>query len=130
MTDNLQPLIHRLEEAEGPDRRIDADLWDTLELVDERHCEMWCKQDGRTDLTRERFVLTWAPRYTESLDAAVSLVPEGRTWMVSVGLERSGASLSVPYDIDAMSSACATPALALCIAALRAIQAQREETET
>ncbi len=64
------------------------------------------------------------PAYASSLDAAVTLVPEGASW--NVQMYRGSGDAMVVYednedrpDLDAEASA-ATPALALCAAALRA----------
>jgi hypothetical protein len=78
--DTLLALASRCEAASGPDRELrelDAAIWDACGLVDEGHCKSWCSMNGRTDLTRAMYILAWAPRYCWSLDAALSLVPEG-----------------------------------------------------
>jgi hypothetical protein len=57
-----------------------------------------------------------APHFTTSLDAALTLVPEGRGWLMrSVG-GRGFAAISNAGE----ASQAKTPALALCIAALKA----------
>jgi len=74
-----EELIARLEAATGPDRELDAALFECVGLTElqERHCKQWCSQSGRTGLTRAHYIGAWAPDYTESIDAALSLVPEG-----------------------------------------------------
>ena len=64
--------------------------------------------------------------YTTSLDAAMTLVPEGLLWAV----ERNPVSVQwwgSVYDAmeDLTNSVAATPALALCIAALKAREASK-----
>jgi hypothetical protein len=77
-----------------------------------------------------------APRYTESLDAAVSLVPEGEGVGFQVGRGAGMSCMAGVWNITAQSAIksadgfpivdwqasghAATPALALCAAALRA----------
>lgn len=63
------------------------------------------------------------PKWLTSLDAAMSLVPEGCTWQLSVGrvslaqvTDCTGGPTVPPPDFDATA---ATPAIALCAAALR-----------
>lgn len=75
---DLSTLIARLERATGPDRELDVLIFKSRpDLVDERHCVSWCRMEGRTDLTRDDFIAAWAPEYTASLDAALTLVPKG-----------------------------------------------------
>jgi hypothetical protein len=98
----LLALADRCEQAAGPDYELDLAIWTSLVILSGF-------RPSRTD-------------YTASLDAAVTLVPEGHEW-----LRKSGQCMTVyrvPADpkewarhIDARG---ATPALALCAAALRA----------
>lgn len=79
-------------------------------------------------------VFSSVPEYTTSLDAALTLVPEGAVWHVMTDyghLRRAkvgppnNPSASVYKDADRplfVQADAATPALALCIAALRARQ--------
>ena len=123
MTDYTN-LIARLEAAEGPSRELDSEIF--LATAS----EAFLKQLGYPEPN------TWnslapAPLYTASLDAAVSLVSEsmvlqslqrriqpemgGRMWSATIHgykLFRSGGQR--------------TPALALCIAALKARQAEND----
>jgi hypothetical protein len=122
----LLALAERCEKAEGPDRELDAAIAPLtgLTVVDEGHpIGRMCYDDiGAAHLM---------PRYTASLDAAMTLVPESWGWMVSQpnakalssGLlkERTPVMGEVQYGCDQRYAvAAATPALALCAAALRA----------
>lgn len=84
------------------------------------------------------------PDYTTSLDAALTLVPRGwrrkiLDWPDGIGPEKGGAKLEW-LDSDGIKRPvaipregwiwAATPALALCIAALKARQSQEVERET
>jgi len=63
---------------------------------------------------------TRVPRYTTSIDAAMTLVPEGwRFELTNTGF-KPGVSLVPPGKFFLVGSYAATPALALCAAALRA----------
>lgn len=115
MTDKLADLIARLERATGADRDLD-------EAIAE-----WRFQD---DMATKR-TSKWGPvprYYTASLDAALTLVPEGLDWLIcsrrrnfqdgyyvhimNGDVNRDGRSVSVAWH--------PIPAIALCIAALKA----------
>lgn len=72
--------------------------------------------------------------YTRSLDAALSLVPSGWAWQAGVGIETeagnsdSAYAWAAPVDHGELVFA-ATPALALCAAALRARATQSPSLE-
>lgn len=102
-----QKLSARVEALEGPDRSIDAQIY--FAITNGVGCGM--TQD--------------APRYTASLDAAMALVPEGYGWRLWVPNSTALASISVTMWGNGRSYAphettAATPALALCAAALKA----------
>ncbi len=124
--ETLLTLAWRCEKATGPDRPISWYIWEAVEMpiIDE-----WSRNGS-------------APAYTDSLDAAMSLVPEGWRWVLRQAnadeckgaffcrLE-SGDFKSITwgkggeYITDVISGVdvfcwSATPALALCAAALRA----------
>jgi hypothetical protein len=103
----LLELAERCEKATGPDRRLDFGILKAT-CTEREEC---LYVNGKPE-----------PRYTASLDAAMTLVPEGRgliykrhgiknVWRVQI-LSGDGNTF---IDGDA-----ATPALALCAAALRA----------
>lgn len=127
-------LIAKLEAAEGPSRELDAEIvrQSTANCVgvergpiggDAQHYEEWL---FRFDPPRS-WVDSWlhVPRYTSSLDAALTLVPEG--WMVELWLaqptetQQWHSNAVVYYERRRASRGeGATPAIALSIAALRA----------
>jgi len=109
----LVELAARCEAAEGPDRKLDLAV--ALAIRGQAI-------NG---------VINVSARYTASIDAAMSLVPEGWGWLVSQpnakalasGLlkKRTPVLGEVQYGYDRRHSvAAATPALALTAAALRA----------
>lgn len=121
----LLDLAARCEAAEGPDRELDL----SIALA----CGVAFKQ--RPKYRRGHYIGSkpvqtgWKPdplRYTASLDAAMTLVPEG----CSVSIEAivcGDESRCIQADVWsgarpelAMAEVWSTPALALCAAALRA----------
>lgn len=124
--DALSDLIARLEKATGADRELDFSIAFQIQ---------WRPQ---TDASRESFALheakhdyatAWiahapwrhewpVPHFTASIDAALTLVPESFYWEVH---QDGCAFVRIPNtdeDVDAWRAA--TPAIALCIAALKA----------
>ena len=110
-------IIDKLERADGPDRELDCRIWCTLGPVPYDHAIQVVPDHSQ-----------WvAPTYTASIDAAMTLVPEG--WHTSnyhQGPSGGGHWWKLGYINDTMQhyvtaeSRAATPALALCIAAVRA----------
>lgn len=117
----LSDLIARLTEAKEGSRELDEAIWRAVGLseADERRCRVWLSMDRRTDLTRDRFIAAWAPSFSTSLDAALTLVPEGLGWSFSTH-ERSANGAHLAAYVDGAFGFGATPALCLCIASLRA----------
>jgi hypothetical protein len=113
MSERDLALAERCEQAAGPDRELDCHIHALIEGRNIRP-ERWSETVRLHDHA--------VPRYTASLDAAVTLVPEGHEW-----LRKNEICMTVyraPTDpkewarhIDARG---ATPTLALCAAALRA----------
>jgi hypothetical protein len=108
----LLALAERCEQAAGPDRELDAEI-SVVVGRHETHVER--RSDGTTKLLPWRGDGTGSynidcRRYTASLDAAVTLVPEGCGWM----------AMNNASKVGVWPSHGATPALALCAAALRA----------
>jgi hypothetical protein len=90
----LLALAERCEQAAGPDAGLDLAIWKALsEMPGFKHPSP-----------------IWRFDVTESLDAAVTLVPEECGWMV----------MNSAAKVGVWPSHGATPALALCAAALRA----------
>jgi hypothetical protein len=101
----MKDLIERLEKATGPSYELSQDI-------------------GRALGLRQRYEhpgsenLSW-PHYTYSLDAALTLVPEGHDWIVA---SVNGQVGGTPYACCGSETAHygETPVLSLCIAALKA----------
>lgn len=126
--EQLRAIAYRCEAASGPDRELDHAIYEALGNPVVRCASA---STHGTDL------VNWAPFYTASLDAAVTLVPSG--WAFSLGslmglpLERRWRchlrDHNEPYNPATCSwidSDLTTPALAICAAALRAL-AEKEE---
>ena len=124
--EQFEALALRCEQATGPDRELDADIW--LLCVPgaaRKHTSYFHKASGREcviDETRDvtgRLIIV--PAYSASLDAALTLVPDGSpASLIIFANKRSFAECEDDNQREA-----ATPALALCAAALRA-RAQME----
>lgn len=131
-SDDLQRLVERIEAATGPDRELDCDV--RLAVLGDCHYGVIHDSKYRAIgpaylrgyVETYRHLLTSddaieddiVPRYTDSIDAAMTLIPENdsRCWATGWTIG-GGAFASVAF---ARSSYAATPALALASAALRA----------
>lgn len=139
----MSDLLAELERAEQGSRELDAPIWWQR---DKRSASIiyWNASLGKPsdlpdnwhDVPRGLGILAVkqnAPHYTTSLDSALTLVPEGCAWQVTQRLDNLGPTASIQrrgknglFDIWKDVEA-ATPALALCIASLKAIQALKEK---
>ena len=129
----MKELIERLVRLTGPDRESDGDLLCAALGWEKRWNEIWNAHTFHRGETWQGFGTV--PMFTASIDAAMTLVPKGlrlmlAEWDDEKHLRTKGAwqaVLSKPgYDasFDAMKGYrydhAPTPAIALCIAALRA----------
>lgn len=138
MTDEhtMQDLIERLESATGPDRELDALVAIAMgEPPSEAFRLAGAPDPGKFGVGSYGY---WtAPKYSESIDAALTLVPEGWQWQISnrapdphtgraylnnKQLINIGGGLTPNPRYAGAEATAATPAIALCIAALRARQ--------
>jgi hypothetical protein len=113
-----EELIAALEAAEGPDTGLDHRIQEQI--------EGWRNIGGGwrewSDGKREKYnYILGSPPYTSSLDAALSLVPEDMFWSV----DNSSSAFICVIDADHQRRSVrvgdgATPAIALCIASLKA----------
>lgn len=113
----MDGLINRLKAATGPDRHLDADIHEA-------------SGGGHTSVILEAFL----PRYTGSIDAALTLVPDGFKWKLGYSRHVPCVATLVDYRPHApVGRSCGTfyaevdsnHSIALCIAAIMA----REPTE-
>jgi hypothetical protein len=128
-------LIKRLEEAREGSRELDLDIALAIDLKASGGQPRWdsvrdgVAQDGRGRFTSDALgYVSQIPRYTRSVDAALTLVPEGHAWSVQFSASTRGeAWLYPPDNIEDRQfyAAAATAPLALCAAALKAREAAR-----
>ena len=134
-------LIARLEAATGPCRELDAAIMAVFYVRDKRDIgvrEGWqdedydnclpVKSEVWVDRSTDKWVSTHAFKFTASIDAALTLVPEGYFPVIDFVFNRAWIRTADGKDhpnIAQCNKPQATPALAICIAALRA-QANRE----
>jgi hypothetical protein len=122
----LLALAERCEAATGPDRELDGDIFCAL---------------GHAPFIEGAYCAYRSPAYTASLDAAMTLVPEGWRWMAghrefshARGYVENGGPAFVGVGTRRnpnrlwFETTAATPALALTAAALRARAALAKET--
>ena len=114
----LRDLAARCEAATGADRELDAAIGSAL----------WVVKYGKPLLGVGG---CYHPPYTASLDAAMSLVPEGCDWILNSRRnyaqvwERKGVGAQMWAQMWECKSA-ATPALALTAACLKALAQENE----
>lgn len=130
MTD-INALIERLEKATEPDRELDLEIWWHINPHGVRRA-YWRGALGPprdvgwplpAGLGRSSALASVIP-YTVSVDAALSLVPEGFGWMVQSGAYAQVFKHCGPWFDSNTKGHQHPPAIALCLAALRARAAQ------
>ena len=142
MREDLQELAARVEALSGPDREVDAWIWFhsgvLLETCPETAGLTAALAVGyfsgrRASIPEDALTMAdvtpayGCPAYTASLDAAMTLVPQGAIFGVTncgvhvelADMSKATAACGIPDD-QADPIEAATPALALCAAALRA----------
>ena len=125
MQSDHSALIAKLEAATEGSREFDAAIFCMIapgaKLAGEVYADA-CKPTEDVWFPQgPRGTLRVPPAYTSSLDAALTLVPEGWDYCISRGHgEPAAASLSPTMTVGEVLATAPTPALALCIAALKA----------
>lgn len=121
----MKDLIERLERATGPDSELDEAIALVLGWTHQKmrgDAKPYWRKPGVT----EYYMRSIVPAYTASLDAALTLVPEGWMWDVSSSgcawIMRNDDSIC---DSQIVIGGVKSPAIALCIAALRAREAAK-----
>jgi hypothetical protein len=133
----MNDLIARLEAATGPDRELDAMIlaldngWTVLEIGSDLHTAFirFARPDGSEFMARCHDGAYTHLKYTKSVDIAASLVPHGMWWNAQTFHDDTGnlfgSAACGERDEDGALCDGATPAIALCIAALKARAQQR-----
>lgn len=123
-------LIERLEKAEGPDRESDAAIYQAV--FGEEPVMVMAASYGPNEKIQPVGVAggQYVRRFTASIDAALTLVPKGYGFSIyAATADFSAASIYDPPAIDERGHRITngrgaggnrTPAIALCIASLRA----------
>lgn len=117
----LDKLILALQRAEGPSRALDEEIalacgW--TRKPDHSCSWLWMRPDGQ-GWYRDSDTPPW---FTSSIDAALTLVPEGFWWEVTSPfgeVRRARASIYTKSNCVGYARH-KTPAIAICIAALEA----------
>lgn len=124
----MSALVEKLEALSAPCRECEEAIYEAIGNCNHKRYECYSVQgdSGQTclDCGKDLYGADSAPRYTASIDAAMTLVPEGYVWSINTFAEPSRASAYlVRHDncyVRTNEQFCATPAIALCIAALKA----------
>ncbi len=138
--EQLLDLRDRLAKATGPDRDLDARLHALATFSDPKWtCTFPENNEMGSYLVHNRDWCAGGPpiisynvaRFTQSLDAAVTLVPEGCEWLRKSILAMTIVQMDVRNDgwgrhFDAGA---ATPALALCLARVEYELSQTDEAQ-
>lgn len=128
----MDDLIQRLEQATEGSRDLDMQIRQSVKTVTIPFGgQAWVRLVGDkifeiTDRSPHSTGDIYLPHYTTNLQDALGLVPEGLYGKIGFGPNRANARiwLSVRPAVNA-SIQRPTPALALCIACLKAIQAHK-----
>ena len=145
----MEKLIQDLETATEGSREWDAEVWAAVATNADLDCPDFAKgweprfrasEDGKVTLYAKNMKTEeWlersrrpAPDYTTSLDAALTLVPDGLHVLLHTGqwTRYMGASVQIfaTDEEGAEWTRANTPALALCVAALKARQIVLKQT--
>ena len=111
----MNELIARLEKATGPDRELDEAI--------AAACQAYEVIKVHSPPLLQNCTVQNTPLFTASIDAALTLVPEGWWWTIKHAPHRRGAFVSLHnHNIgggDLSIADSLTPALAICLAALK-----------
>lgn len=144
MTD-LIALAERVEKAEGPDRGLDAEIELAIGNWTPEHLEAWSRYEECGEACNPPMHVPVPPQwFTASLDAAMTLVPEGsgmqlhRYWIASVDGPVWYGMVTTSYSSETVVVGthhheawdCRNAALAICAAALRACAALQQKDLT
>lgn len=129
-------LVARLEVASGPDRQIDRQIAKAIDPTIWKRATNWASMPcGAPPETIERDAIRWVPAYTESLDAALALAERVLPgWGFFLRKDNDGCNCGLVYpEASFVTPGCGTsptPALALCIAILKAAISEDKQVGT
>lgn len=124
----LSEIIAKLEAANEGSRELDIEIWRQCAPQQYKITEIHSRAFSGREWTDEEKALQvrsqaikYAPRYTTSLDPALTLVPEGWRTKLRMFRAKNRAELELAPDQRQQTFGLGkTAALALCIAALKA----------
>ncbi len=139
-------LIAALEAAPGPSRELDAQIavllrdvrqgaqieilpepdFDGLPMLKLPALEDKCEKGTYWLVAKSGWALRSSPFYTKSIDAALSFTPEGAEISLTNLYGLPTADVGLNFDTHSQAGRGATLAIALCIANLRALEAQEK----
>ena len=125
----MTDLIERLEAATEGSRELDLICWDAPEGLQ----DIGCYEDPAAGCLDGD--IYYAPHYTTSIDAALTLVPEGLSWRYDSALgyvelfDLGKSPILVSANLEDPTLGGHGPALAICIASLRAMEALTPERD-
>ena len=115
----MTDLSTRVAALSGPDRAVDAEIAEAIGWLYAPICpELDCHGIDRSQLFRSIRSTALCPRFTASLDAAMTLLPSHGAFVLTAHSKTSLARVVAPGKKGV--EVAATPALALCAAALKA----------
>lgn len=116
-----EQLIAALERAEGPSRELDADIAWALGHDVTKHTTLADYAHAFPGTPEDAEYWHPLPAYTSSLDAALTVVPEGWDWCIACISGKWVAQVGEADTFMAEGAASnGSAAIALCIAALKA----------
>lgn len=115
----LLELADRCEKAAGPDRELDAVIW--LHLP-EQESHAWKHEGDEFSHAYQISGADFIPKFTASLDAAMTLVPEGQSVRMGTNSGAPWAQCRRHAMSECFNGSAATLALCICAAALRSIK--------
>lgn len=133
MSEMTSGLVERIEAATGPDRKLDAEIEIVVAGFPERAYQQknGMRAKGTPPLDRMEWLQSWGVlSFTASIDAAMTLVPDG-AWIIVKNVMGPSPMTRDMFVADVLPEGgkdrplacrdvpCATAALALCAAALR-----------
>jgi hypothetical protein len=129
----LTALAERVESAQGPDRELDAKIVAAIGSVAipwHHHgvaVPQWREPSGLEGAGTVSTASRYVPLYTASVDAAVALVPVGWERGFSHDPPHQAVGRVNKWNEHSIEARAATPALAICAAALRALAADARD---
>ncbi len=127
---DLEKLIERLEKAPHGSKSLDIDICAAVGDYSKEEFQIWCGRTGSRNIY-EFLNKRLSARYTSSIDAAMTLVPEAFKWKAGYGKRVPHVAELRDYRdkpiLGTFIGECdSNRAIALCIAAMKAIGATHD----